>query len=279
MNMVKESFYEKKDGKYYVYVNGVRHQVSKETYEQYQEDDRQEKIHKMNQRDKEGREKNKQNGWFNESKTNKNIKQSIKLNEKQLRKMIAESVKGVLREAKFGRGTETVGGSSWSGDEYGGVTTRWGRTRENPYRSDAVMMLANRFEKLLGNDFEVEAHLNSSKKEGYDNDGDWVERPSLYGSMAQFVIHGCGENNFEDLLFILTQAKKMFSNRDMKVSVENDDFETSTVTLSVEVSDIVNKEPRTTMIPKRAGDSAGGHDTPFANSNFEKPSGWSYTEN
>ena len=75
--------FEKKDGKYYVYSNGVRHLVSKETYEKAQEDERQVKIHKMNQRDKEDREKRNKKDWFNES---------------HLRKVVAESVKKALNE-------------------------------------------------------------------------------------------------------------------------------------------------------------------------------------
>ena len=128
MNMVKESFYEKKDGKYYVYVNGVRHQVSKETYEQHQEDDRQEKIHKMNQRDKEEREKNKQNGWFNESKTNKNMKKNVvKINENTLRQIVAESVRRVLKETEL----------DYDIDNFSG---RWNRgPRYNIYIGDTVM--------------------------------------------------------------------------------------------------------------------------------------------
>lgn len=83
--------FEKKDGKYYVYTNGVRHLVSKETYEKAQEDERQDKIQKMNQRDKEDREKRNKKDWFNEEK-------KVRLNESQLRKVVAECVKKALKE-------------------------------------------------------------------------------------------------------------------------------------------------------------------------------------
>lgn len=85
--------FEKKDGKYYVYTNGVRHLVSKETYEKAQEDERQDKIQKMNQRDKEDREKRNKKDWFNES---------------QLRKVVAESVKRVLKEGYEGNYTQLI---------------------------------------------------------------------------------------------------------------------------------------------------------------------------
>ena len=100
------SKYEKKSGKYYVYINGVRHQVSKETYMQSQEEDRQEKISKMTEKDRKKREKTKEKGYYVESKKN-----TIRLTESELKRIITESVKRVLIEGN--ENVITIGSSEY----------------------------------------------------------------------------------------------------------------------------------------------------------------------
>lgn len=195
-----------------------------------------------------------------------------RLTESDLKRVISESVKRALKEANLGRGTETVVGSSWSGDEYGGLTHNWSRTRENPYRSDAALMLANRFEKYLGEDFTVEAHVNPRTEEGYNEyTGQEIETSSNYGNYIDFEVYGVGNTNLDDILYVLNSARKVFNKRDIKVYMIGED---GGINISVECSDIINKEPRTTMIPKNGGKAEKGkngvYTTPFSRSNFEK---------
>ena len=63
---------------------------------QSQEEDRQEKISKMTEKDRKEREKTKQKGYYVESKKN-----TIKLTENDLKRIISESVKRVLRENQY----------------------------------------------------------------------------------------------------------------------------------------------------------------------------------
>ena len=83
---LNESYYgfEQKDGKYYLYSNGVRVRVSKETWENAKEEERQEKIKNMNKKDAEDRKNN-----------------EIRLNESQFRNLISESIKSVLNESSL----------------------------------------------------------------------------------------------------------------------------------------------------------------------------------
>lgn len=96
-NTINESYYEKKNGKYYIYDNGIRFRVTKETWLQSQEEDRQERIRKMNH----GEDFVDKETLFYESKK----LQTIKLNENQLRNIVAESVKKVLKE-EYGNDNE-----------------------------------------------------------------------------------------------------------------------------------------------------------------------------
>lgn len=224
------------------------------------------------------------------------MKNTVKLNESQLRKIVAESVKKVLKEARMGRGTTTTTSSSWSGDEYGGTTSTFYGTKENPYSNDAVMMLANRLEKRLGGKYRVEVHSNPYKSEEYDYDSDKTNYKT-YLTKVDFVIikkygdseHYIERQNIDDIVTISKVAKQLLSTMAEKVYIsdvscngesELDSNDSITITALLRNVD----EPRKDMIPKsRWGKRKDFYeptpDTGYADSKFTKPQSWHTTEN
>ena len=224
------------------------------------------------------------------------MKNIIKLNESTLRKIVAESVKKVLKEARMGRGTTTTTSSSWSGDEYGGTTNTFYRTEENPYSNDAVMMLADRLEKRLGGEYRVEVHANPYRYEKYDYDSDKTHYKTFLTKVDFVIIRKDGNSdyyierqNIDDIVTISKVAKQLLSNMAEKVYISNvscngeselDTNDSVTVTALLRNVD----EPRKDMIPKsRWGKKEDFYeptpDTGYADSKFTKPQLWHTTEN
>ena len=226
----------------------------------------------------------------NELKTN-NMKKTITLNETQLKTIVTESVKRILKEARLGRGTITKTDSSWSGDEYGGTTSNFFKTEENPFSNDTVQMLADRLEKRLGGKYRVEAHANPYMSGKYDWDSDKMNYKT-HLVKVDFVIERKAENDFQDsyiekqdiddVVRIAKVAKQLLYNMAEKVYVSGVNYaedngidSNDSITVTALLRNV--NEPRKDMIPRRKYDING--DTGYANSNFTKPSVWHTTEN
>ena len=144
------------------------------------------------------------------------MKRTIRLNESQLRRIVSESVKRILKEADVVAGTNTMKTTVYNTDNKGRRNNMLANfsSWENQTAPDYVQMWADRLEKALnknGNMFEVTGYV--------DNDAEVDNRKSDQFQIVKFSVEPIGDWKYSDSKYLeklknftINTIKKTFGN-------------------------------------------------------------------